>query len=175
MNSTELIKFGNAHLEKTFRWMLEKDLKRLYLFRREITWEDHLKWFENLQKDSSQSVFAIFWKDIHCGNCGYKNISKQDRKAELWIYIGERDLRGKGIGVKAVKKLLDKGFYDFKFEKIYLHVASFNNEAIKLYKYFNFVEEGFFKNDFRFEDEVIDIIRMRIFNYEYKGFSESGK
>jgi diamine N-acetyltransferase len=167
MNNVEIKDFSKDCLDKTFEWINDPMLRKDFLLRKNVTQEDHLTWYENVIKNESQKIFGIYSDGKHCGNCGLKFINITDRKAELWIYIGDKNQRGKGIAKTACKKLLDYSFNVLNLQKVYLHVASFNKDAINLYKNLKFEEEGFFKNDFILDGESIDIIRLFIFSDEF--------
>jgi len=60
--------------------------------------------------------------------------------------IGSEDIRGKGIGTKALKEAVRIGFEDLKFNKITLGVFDFNESAIRCYEKVGFVKVKFTKN-----------------------------
>ena len=164
MGKVTLKDFSSIELDSTFDWFKDAELKKYFLFRRELTKESHLNWFNSYKDDSTQKIFAIYHDNYHCGNCGLKNIDNINLKAELWIYLGDKEQRGKGISKAATKKLLAYCFEEISLHKVYLHVAAFNTIAIKLYEKLGFIEEGIFIDDYFNEGEFINIIRMYILN-----------
>jgi RimJ/RimL family protein N-acetyltransferase len=89
--------------------------------------------------DSSQKVYAIYCENEHVGNCGIKNIIAGS-EGELWIYMGSPATRGKGVGTRATKLLVQEGMENMHFHKMYLHVADFNKAAYAMYQNIGFVE-----------------------------------
>jgi RimJ/RimL family protein N-acetyltransferase len=83
--------------------------------------------------DSSQRAYAIYYDGKHVGNCGLKNFDTDNSYCELWIYIGEITMRGRGIAKYAVQKLKTLAKDEFKFNSIYLHVDKKNHVAKCLY------------------------------------------
>lgn len=148
--------------------MQDEELQKYFLFRRDITKKEHSEWYDKLKNDKSQIVFAIISENTHIGNCGFKNINMVDRKAELWIYLGNDNFKGKGLGRKATNLLLSYGFNNFHFNKIYLHVAEFNKNAINLYKQLGFKEEGYFEKELIIGSVYVNLLRMRLFKDEYE-------
>lgn len=148
--------------------MQDEELQKNFLFRRDITIKEHSEWYDKLKNDKSQIVFAIISENTHIGNCGFKNINMVDRKAELWIYLGNENFKGKGLGRKATNLLLSYGFNNFHFNKIYLHVAEFNKNAINLYKQLGFKEEGYFEKELIIGSVYVNLLRMRLFKDEYE-------
>lgn len=62
-------------------------------------------------------------------------ISIDERVAKLArILIGEKSMRGKGIGTELISKLTEFGFNKLKKQKIILNVYTWNMGAIKCYK-----------------------------------------
>lgn len=130
--------FEKKNIELTFDWIQDKEFRHLFLMNGDPVWENHVRYFETILEDITQKVFAIYADDNHIGNCGFKNITGTE--AELWIYIGDKAYKSKGFGKTACQKLIEKGKNEFKFNKIYLHVAGFNTVARNMYNNLDFVE-----------------------------------
>ena len=128
--------FKKSHIKETFAWVKDEELQKLFMMREKPTWENHVKYFNKILNDNTQKVFAIYYDDMHVGNCGLKNITQRD--AEFWIYLGNKKFKHKGIGTFATNLLLDMGFNYLNLDTIYLHVANFNIFAINMYKNIGF-------------------------------------
>lgn len=137
MDEITLREFTYKEIELTFEWVQNKELQRLFTMREEPTWEKHKEYCQKLLADSTQSVYAIYNDDYHIGNCGLKNIDKQE--AELWLYIGDINQRGKGIGSCVCRKLLSESVKK-GLSRIYLHVLFSNDQAIRVYEKLGFVK-----------------------------------
>ena len=160
--TVSLVPFEVNHIDKTFMWVSDTDLQRFFLMRGRPTWEGHKEYFDRVLKDRSQCVFAIMYGDIHCGNCGFKNIVLGE-ESELWIYIGDASLRGKNIAHKAVKLLIQEGFDVLNLKLIYVHFGDFNTMARQLYERMGFrqvpLKEG---ADGQWLNRQCEIIRMEL-------------
>lgn len=163
---TSLIEFSEVHLETTFKWICDPRIKNGFLLRRDITYHEHLKWFESYKSDPSQKIFAIVEDGVHCGNCGFKFVSTIDQKAELWIYLGTPSFEGKGVARRALNTLIDFGFRKLKLNKIYLHVNESNDRALRLYENLGFHLEGYFKKDMKINNGYINLKRLCYFKEE---------
>ena len=150
------------HVLKTFKWVLNPELRKLFLMRGEPTWEVHNKYFERVLQDHSQRVYAILAGDEHVGNCGLKNLLSLRKVGELWIYIGEPSIRGKGIGKRATELLLHEGFEVLGLKMIYTHVADFNTAARRLYKKLGFHEVPLINDSNEWANRQCKIIRMEL-------------
>ncbi len=103
------------------------------------------------------------------GNCGFPRINHQDRSAEVGIFIGKEDNRGKGYGQEALKILQDFGFNYLNLHSIMLNVMSFNERAIACYKKAGFKEAGRLREEYFLNGRYYDIISMDILENEFEG------
>jgi RimJ/RimL family protein N-acetyltransferase len=149
--------FSEDNLPLTYLWMQNEALKKNFLFRRNLTLEGHATWYGNYLNDSSQKIFAIYYKDQYVGNVGLKNIDTINRNAETWIYIGDESMKGKGIGILAYHQLFvkNKSF----LHKLYANIVSFNESSLKMYQKSGFVQEGDFKDQLMWDDQFYSIKR----------------
>jgi RimJ/RimL family protein N-acetyltransferase len=99
----------------------------------------------------------------HIGNCGFKNISVEKNSGELWIYIGKPSNRGKGIGLKATRALVEEGFLNLGLKQVVVHVADFNKAALNLYKKLGFVETPMTGDGSQWQARGLQIIRMELY------------
>ncbi len=154
----ELKKFSEEYLDKTFLWMQDEKLKESFLLDKEITRNSHRSWFEQLQKDETQKMFAIVYEGEHVGNIGLKNIDFKNRKAESWIYLGEVSHRGKGIARKALEGL--SGKMKGEVIKLYARIADFNIPSIKTFISAGYQLEGILQMEMVYKRRHINIYRL---------------
>ena len=133
---------SKGHMAKTFAWISDPDLRRAFLLRGEITWAGHKNYFDRVLTDSSQRLYAILYKGEHVGNCGFKQLDTSASTGELWIYLGVSEVRGKGLGGKATRLLMEVGVKQCGLKKIQVHVAENNEHARRLYSRLGFLEIG---------------------------------
>lgn len=125
---------GVGHALTTFEWVSDPVFRQLFLMQGAPDLEAHYEYFHKILSDESQRPFAIVIDERHAGNCGLKNIDLNQMTAELWMYIGSSELRGKGFGRAALDLLLKQGFESMQLSVIYLHVAKANSAARHLYE-----------------------------------------
>jgi len=88
---------------------------------------EHEAWLARLAGDPTWRGFAIETPDgRHVGNCGFRDIQPIPRKAELWIYIGDRSRQGRGLGQAAIAALLAFGFERMGLHRIWARVFAYN-------------------------------------------------
>ena len=134
--------FGEEHLEKTFVWVQRVEFRKSFNFLKNVNWDDHVRWFNNLRNNDTQKHFAIYNRENnqHIGNCGLKYINKVKRNCEIWVYIGDAQNYCKGFGTSAANQLIYYAFYDLDMETLYLYVAKNNIAARRLYGKLGFEE-----------------------------------
>jgi diamine N-acetyltransferase len=91
------------------------------------------------------------------------------RSAELGLWIGVREHRGKGAGEFASRAVLRHAFGDLNLHRVHLSVVEDNAAAHSLYRKLGFVDEGraraaAFKNG-----RHVDLLRMAILAPDYAG------
>lgn len=159
-------KLDRSHLPHRMKWLNDAEVNR-YLGHQVRNGTDeafHTNWFDEYEKDDSREIFLILDGDKPIGQIGLLDINLFDKNASLYILIGEKDYWHKGIGAEAMKFILNYGFEELGLHKIWLEVHAKNENAIKLYKKFGFIQEGYFKENVLYEDGYGDEIRMAKFN-----------
>ena len=160
----EIVPFGKIHLEASRKYLNDREISRLFNRTYKVISPKAQKvWFENIKKDKTQLVCAIHADGIYIGNAGFKHIDRINKKAEFYIFIGNKNFWGKGIGSIAGRLLLQSAKNKFGLHKIYLHVDEKNSRAIKLYEKLSFIAEGILKDEITREGKKITLIRMAYF------------
>lgn len=82
--------------------------------------------------------------------------------------LGEESMRGKGIGQKALTKMVQKGFIEFCLRRIKLYVYDFNNPAIRCYEKVGFMKERILMGVRKVGDSYWHMFEMSIFEDEWR-------
>jgi len=98
----------------------------------------------NIKSTASAIQFAIRPVDAEdlIGYVALVNIVWSNRTAELGIYIGDANMRGKGRGSSALALLLDYAFLELNLHRVQLEVVDYNTQAIRAYRQLGFTQEG---------------------------------
>lgn len=84
--------------------------------------------------DGRRISYAIYTHDNQLvGMVSCYNIDRKHRTGEIGIYLGERDLWGKGYGTDAMITFLRHLFDDLHFDSVYLHTYETNTRAQRSY------------------------------------------
>jgi RimJ/RimL family protein N-acetyltransferase len=96
----------------------------------------------------------------------------RDRRAQLGIFIGEKDAWNKGYGPEAIIVLLNWLFNHQGWHRVWLTVQANNGRAQRVYERIGFVREGIFREhnfyDGAWHDEHIYGILAAEFNARYQ-------
>ncbi len=119
-----------------------------------------------IEENSGEYLLAIVERgsDRLLGNCGIHQVSHTFKRAELGIFIGEEEDRGKGYGKEALSLLLEYCFDTLNLHNVMLKVFSFNERAIHTYERVGFKEigrrrEAYFAKGKFWDDIYMDILK----------------
>lgn len=135
----QLVEYDRSFLDMSWMWLNDKQIKYLTMTP-EFSREEQQAFFKNLPKRKDYFIKGVTYKEIPIGACGLKNISGD--QAELWLYIGDKEYWGKGLGEK-IMLLLETEAVNLNIRKIYLKVLEENKAAIGLYEKLNYIDTKF--------------------------------
>lgn len=143
----------------------------LYAYHQIITYENETEWIRNAAlKGEPQFGIRLQADDRLIGNCGLINLNQMSGKAEMGIFIGDKNCRGKGLGEEAVRLLLDYGFNVLNLHSIWLKVFDYNQRAINLYRKCGFREAGRLREALLVAGQRYDEIFMDILAAEFGSY-----
>lgn len=96
------------------------------------------------------------------GRIGLNNFRPRDHLASLYIFVGEREVWGQGVGRDALMTLLAYAFDTCNLRMVELWTLADNERALRLYKGCGFVEEARLRARSWIEGEYIDHLIMSI-------------
>lgn len=107
-------------------------------------------WFNRIVLDTSRVEFAITLSDDKViGFGGLINIDQSVRKAELHIFIGDRQYWGGGFGRDGYKLITNYAFQQLGLNRVYGYQLDFNEKAQKAIKAIGWSIEGCLREDIR--------------------------
>jgi len=129
----KLVTYTEEILEKSWVWLNDPEIK--YLTNTpDFTREGQRKWFDNLPNNPNYWVKGIEYEGRVIGVVGLKFIDKEQKKAEYFGYIGEKEFWGRGLSKLLFDLVFEVAKEKFKLENLYLNVISQNVRAIKAYE-----------------------------------------
>jgi RimJ/RimL family protein N-acetyltransferase len=88
---------------------------------------------EQLTTDNNNFAIIENKSNALIGNCGFHNIDTLNRRAEIGIFIGDKEYLGKGYGTDALELLIDYGFNIRNLNSVMLSVREFTLERLSKY------------------------------------------
>ena len=105
---------------------------------------------ESFKRFSSSTCqgFFIYDKQLEefLGTIKLDKIDMFRRSAEVGLMIGETSSQGKKIGTQVMQLIIDYSFNILGLHRIYGGTSEYNDGMIKLFKRYDFIEEGRFKD-----------------------------
>jgi RimJ/RimL family protein N-acetyltransferase len=154
----ELIPLNRPHLARTREWANDPELMRLMDRKQPVSPVEHEAWFASLPRRADCAYFAIETVDgrVHIGNVWLWDIDRRHRKAELRVVVGDRSVRGKGLGAEAIDRLCGYAFEKLDLHRVYAYVLDINPSARKAFERAGFSLEGTLRDDRWAVDRFID-------------------
>lgn len=138
-------KFVEQHIPTYYKWRNDETIAVFDQseFLRPRSFEEIEEWSQILVNGHT---YIASVDGVYIGTIALMKVDERNRHAELAIVIGEKDYWSKGYGSQMMHTLLEYGFEGLNLDRLYLHVFSFNERAIKFYEKFNFKHEGTLRN-----------------------------
>lgn len=161
-----LREMGEDDLNKVLAWRnLDRIRANMYTDHM-IDYEEHRKWFERIQKDSSSVYFIFEYDNISLGCVYFINIDEINSKSYWGFYLGEDS--GPRVSGPAMEFIaLDFAFERLALRKLCCEVFSFNQRVIKMHIKFGFEIEGCFKKHIWKNEEYKDVVTLAIFKEDW--------
>lgn len=162
---------AQTDLPDRFRWLNNPDTTRFFtnLGAIPITRDSLANWYDKTRQNSHEVHFAVYTPvDIHIGGAQLKSIDWKNRSAELGLFIGETEYRGKGLGQQITLLLAEYGFETLNLHRIWLRVDQSNHAALRCYQKCGFEEEGRFRDEVFREGKYHDSIVMSLLEPQWR-------
>ena len=101
-----------------------------------VTPMEHRAWYEGLVGRHDAVVFAVYPEvdSRYIGNVWLWGVHPIHRSAELRIFLGDPEARGRGYGTDACRVLLDFSFRRLNLHKVYVYVLASNPRARRTFE-----------------------------------------
>lgn len=122
-------------LEQYTRWMNDLEMtKYLGAAATTISLEKEREALEMLAKGEHNFAIVLKGEDRLLGNISLMKVNHLYQTAEVGLFIGNKEDRGKGYGSEALRLIVDFGFKYLNLKNIMLKVNAENKAAIAAYK-----------------------------------------
>lgn len=156
--------------ESFARWEKDPDVTRYLSFDEDRTYEDVVNEAIRDKNDPTKMDLTIVYKPTD-QPIGRILITRIDRHADSLdvtkLYIGEKEMRGKGYGEEVMKILLAYFFTFMHMERISLDYYTGNKTAQNLYERLGFKPEGVARNATKKNGRYYDLNLMSMLRSEF--------
>ena len=161
---------NKSDVETYTKWLNDYDVAAgLGMYRQMISLAAEEKILESLAAEGHNYAIVLQESDVLIGNIGFCNIKQHNRSAEVGLFVGDKENRGKGYGAEALRLILDYGFKTLNYHNVMLHVNSDHEMAIRCYRKVGFKEIGR-RREAKFKDgKHIDDVMMDVLSTEFEG------
>jgi len=121
--------------------------------------------------EKGQNFAIVSNDDVLLGNISFFNIKDVHRRAEVGLFIGERENRGKGYGAEALRLILDYGFKTLNLHNVTLTVHSDNEAGIACYRKVGFKEIGRQRESVFKDGRYLDLVYMDVLEDSFQTVS----
>jgi len=116
---------------------------------------------EQLHQTAEKLSLAVETSDSGklVGFIGLRGICGRSRRAEMWIYLGDKEVWGKGYGTNALVAICQHAFSDMNLHRLWLECDPEHYAGVKCYEKVGFVREGIQRDGYyrrgQFRDTMI--------------------
>ena len=129
------------------------------------------KYIENANNDNSDTlVYKVISKETGdvIGHVSLREIDRINKSARVGkVLVGDKNVRGKGIGKLLMKEILKVAFDELKLHRVSLGVFDFNVSAIACYEKAGFIKEGLLRDSKKNNEEYWNLWEMSILENEW--------
>jgi RimJ/RimL family protein N-acetyltransferase len=122
------------------RWQNDPEVFRWMDYEHPFSLEDIRRSEERAVADGHPFLVTLDGRGV--GRIGLNNLRARDEMASFYVFVGERDVKGQGVGLDATMAMLKFGFDVLNLRKIELWTLADNERALKMYKTAGFVEDA---------------------------------
>lgn len=150
--------------ERIVAWRNRERVRKNFIYQKPFTKEGHEEWMRTQVQTGRVVQFIICEKDTGrpVGSVYFRDIDRENKKAEYGIFIGEADAAGKGIGTEAACLAVSYARDVLRLHKLMLRVFADNAGAVKSYEHAGFAREACLKDEFLQDGHYRDLLLMAI-------------
>lgn len=154
-------------LQKLLNWRNQEFIRKVMFNDSLISWDQHLKWYENLIKSNNKisKIFVFNGKDF--GLLNINNIDEQNGSCEWGFYIGEKNSH-KGAGLLLGFTSLEFIFNNLKMRKLTAKVIESNIISRNFHEKLGFHLDGILRKQIKRSNHYEDVYLYSIFNDEWE-------
>lgn len=122
------------------KWRNQDNVRQYFFFREEFTRQMHENWMKNKVETGEVVQFVVCLKenDTPVGSTYLRDIDREKGTAEYGVFLGPEEIRGMGVGKRALDLTLEYAWNELKLNKVISRAISSNKPSV-----YSFVNSGF--------------------------------
>ncbi len=147
-------------------WRNQKDVRDYFIYQETFTREGQIKWIEEQIKPGHVVQFIVCENDTNRPiGCTYlRDIDHTHKKAEYGVFIGETEMRGKGLGKEMLQLTVQYAFQTLGLHKVFARALADNQASIQCFLSGGFEKEAYLKEDVCINGKYRDVVLLAILN-----------
>ena len=151
-------------VDRIMTWVNDPEVvKNLQHFDKKFTKEDEEGYIRKLLASKNDAVFSIFDGSTYIGQCGIHQIAWENKLGRLSLVI-KQEFWNKGYAQEVLRLLIKHAFAKLGLHKVWLMHWKENEKAEHLYNKLGFQKEGLLKEEYYWQGQYHDMVRMAIIN-----------
>ncbi|UCF79339.1 MAG: GNAT family N-acetyltransferase [Candidatus Eiseniibacteriota bacterium] len=161
--------FGMEEVERSLDWVNDDEVTKYTGTSSPISADEHRAYWEKELKNPRRKTFSIVTSEgRHIGNIGLLEIDWVARNAEVYVYVGDAQYRGKGYGTEAIQCLVEYAFGRLNLHKLFARVYAYNERGAKSFEKCGFTREGHLREHVFRNGEYHDVAVLGILRSEQR-------
>ncbi len=127
-------------LKMILEWRNSPKIHSAMLTEHKITWDEHQKWFERMQKNLVKLNFLVSYLERPIGYIGYTDFNEEISVCNPGIYIGDATNLPSTAGITIQYMSVAYAFDRLNMKRVETYVLEKNEVAIKISKFIGYKE-----------------------------------
>lgn len=152
--------------ENIIKWRNSDAVRPYFIYQKPFTAEGHMKWLETMifSGKGYQFIVCQIEDDKPIGSAYFRDYDKEHNKIEYGMFLGENDVKSKGIGTEIYKLSLTFAFEVLDVHKVFCRVFADNAICLRSCEKAGLKREGCFKDEVCIDGQYRDIVMLGIIN-----------
>jgi len=112
----------------------------------------------NMNNSKEGLLLGVFLKNssVHLGNIALSRIDWKNRSAEIGLFIGDKQARGKGYASQALKLVVEHAFMKLNLRRLVADIVEDNEPSKRIFEKIGFKLEGTYREHFYLNGKYYD-------------------
>lgn len=148
------------------KWRNQENVIKYFFYRKEFTREGHERWLREKVETGQVVQFVVCMKenDRPVGSTFLRDIDMDHKKAEYGFFLGEADVRGRGIGKDILSMTVDYAFNTLGLHRVYARAYETNKPSVGCFLHCGFTKEGLLKDSVFADGSFHNVVVMGLIN-----------